>query len=106
MPNLRPTDQDKLRLDTLPAEQSNLMCPLSFLGPIESEPQDSEWQVFLSKVEHTCRSGSCQHALKPKCSCGCKGSGHRTAILRQYHAITEFQEGEPSRSLPHVGLYA
>jgi hypothetical protein len=72
-----------------------------------SAPTDSEeWKEFLAKVDHACKSGPCQCALRPRCKgitipqlCGCGGSGHRKAMLRKYHDITEYLE-EPGDSSP------
>jgi hypothetical protein len=47
----------------------------------------------LNGFNRTCKSGPCQHAHKPKCSCGCKGTGHKAALLRENHSITEWLEG-------------
>jgi hypothetical protein len=69
---------------------------IGFLGESDFE----EWKA--QHVEYVCKSGSCQHALKPKCRCGCKGSGHRAAILRRNRSIEEWLDNEPS---PPLGIW-
>jgi hypothetical protein len=43
-----------------------------------------------------CKSGPCQHALNPKCLCGCKGSGH-SRLQKENHTLDEYIEEYPSQ---------
>jgi hypothetical protein len=55
-----------------------------------------------SRPTAECKSGPCKHAHKPKCRCGCKGSGHRAAILAVNHSMAEYTgQTEPIELDPH-----
>ena len=71
--------------------------PLELSGP---KPESDHVEI-----QHECGSGKCQHALKPKCRCGCKGIGHSRAVKASNHTLEEYGEDWFS-SLPPFGMYA
>lgn len=102
MSALRPVVRQALTTNIRPAGFELVSPPVKeFLG----QATESSWKEFVSKVEHVCESGRCQHALKPKCNCGCGGVGHRTAMLREYHSIEEWLEEDFASSSIPVGVY-